>query len=41
MLFKYDVVDYIAKFFVLFKDLIMETTKVEFERIVTMFRNGI
>jgi hypothetical protein len=35
------VVDYVAKFFILFKDLIMETTKNEFERLLSMFRNGI
>ncbi|CAF0918932.1 unnamed protein product [Rotaria sordida] len=34
-----DVVDYISKFFVHFKDLIMETTAVEFERLLSMFRN--
>ncbi|CAF0838635.1 unnamed protein product [Adineta steineri] len=34
-----DVIDYISKFFVIFKDIIMETTKIEFERFVTMFRN--
>ncbi|CAF3862302.1 unnamed protein product [Rotaria sp. Silwood2] len=35
-----DVVDYVSKFFVHFKDLIMETTTVEFERLVNMFRNA-
>ncbi|CAF4460877.1 unnamed protein product, partial [Adineta steineri] len=34
-----DVIDYISKFFIIFKDIIMETTKTEFERFVTMFRN--
>ncbi|CAF3742283.1 unnamed protein product [Rotaria magnacalcarata] len=34
-----DVVDYISRFFVQFKDLIMETTTIEFERLLSMFRN--
>ncbi|CAF0806602.1 unnamed protein product [Rotaria sp. Silwood1] len=35
-----DVVDFVSKFFVHFKDLIMETTTVEFERLLSMFRNA-
>ncbi|CAF1040042.1 unnamed protein product [Adineta ricciae] len=35
-----DVVDYVSKFFVLFKDIIMDTTKVEFDRLLTVFKNG-
>ncbi|CAF3353381.1 unnamed protein product [Rotaria socialis] len=34
-----DVVDYVSRFFVQFKDLIMETTTIEFERLLSMFRS--
>ncbi|CAF1245642.1 unnamed protein product [Didymodactylos carnosus] len=35
-----DVCEYVNQFFLLFKDLINETTSVEFERIITMFRTA-